>query len=158
MQSDFSCCLSFIQIHVHLQGVILSLLTFYFRSGLSSVRDGWNVHRMTWKYMSSMITHQQKNYNFRWGCPQFYYKLKTFIIEFLDKMRGSFYTHMSCTRSYLPLYTLFFSFRNWIQMKCIVHVYQISIKVAVIEVVDMSRLFKINTVFRWGFFLYERIV
>lgn len=112
MQSDFSCCLSFIQIHVHLQGVILSLLTFYFRSGLSSVRDGWNVHRMTWKYMSSMITHRQKNYNFRWGCPQFYYKLKTFIIEFLDniKVRGSFYTNMSCTRGYLPLYTLFFRF------------------------------------------------
>lgn len=43
-------------------------------------------------------------------------------------------------------------------MTCIVHVYQISIKVAVIEAVDMSRLFKINTVFRWGFFLYERIV
>lgn len=39
MQSDFSCCLSFIQIHVHvhLQGVNLSLLTFYFRSGLSFV-------------------------------------------------------------------------------------------------------------------------
>lgn len=37
MQSDFSCCLSFIQMHVHLQGVILSLLTFYFRSGLSFV-------------------------------------------------------------------------------------------------------------------------
>lgn len=155
MQSDFSCCLSFIQIHVHLQGVILSLLTFYFRSGLSFVEM-----YIEWRGNTCLLrlhTHK-KIYNFRWGCPQFYYKLKTFIIEFLDKMRGSFYTYMSCTRGYLPLYIPFFSFHNWIQMTCIVHVYQISIKVAVIEAVDMSRLFKINTVFRWGFFLYERIV
>lgn len=84
-----------------------SLLTFYFKSGLSFVEM-----YIEWRGNTCLLrlhTHK-KIYNFRWGCPQFYYKLKTFIIEFLDKMRGSFYTHMSCKQSYLPLHTLFFRF------------------------------------------------
>lgn len=32
------------------------------------------------------------------GCPQFYYKQKTSITEFLEKVHGSFYIHMSCKK------------------------------------------------------------